>query len=211
MSTPDLYPELPEDFTGEMGKESEDLARVVQHCRMLWAETKRLTDELNGAEKDIRAWRVRYADLERDKERDAKASPLWPVCERVFVVWRDATGRDKKRTKFRLDRFELIRRFLKDLGEDEIPEVSYDRETGPPQNLLEECFAAVLGLAYDCFEDTNKNGKPVRYNDLKHAFGDSKLFEAKREKRPRDWRARLRKLDPEAPPEDALPGMDEAA
>ena len=196
---------LPDGFAGD-GSEA-DMKLLVEHARILHYDRQRFKDELKGANRDIAGWRTRYANLERDREKDARQSALWPVAERVFKVWLRAAGKDPRRTRFTFDRFDLVRRFLKDAEEDEI-----GTAPGPPSNPLEECMAAVIGGCFDCFVTVRANGSTKHHNDLKLIFRDQEKFEESRDRRPRDWRARVAEYDPYKPEQpDALPGLEDAA
>jgi hypothetical protein len=196
--------ELPPGFTGELTQE--ELTAIVRHCRDLHYEATRLADEVDGLESTIRQQAGRISRLQRNREAEAKAHPLWPlVKDRLFPAWVKAANKDPKRTRFRADRFELIRPFLRPIekaaGKDgsKIPAVSYDKDAGPPQNVIEECFAAIIGCTYDPFVTERRNGTKNCHTGWDLIFRDSPRFEEKQRQRPRDWRERMRAIDPEAP------------
>lgn len=103
-----------------------------------------LEDQLAGAEKEIRAWRTRYANLKRDKDAEAKASPYWPITTRLFAYWRRRCRHE--RAEFTADRFEIA-----------LPHVRVDPVL---------CVRAIDGAAFDPYiPPPGKNGKRRPKND----------------------------------------------
>lgn len=125
-----------------------------------------LEDQLAGAHKDIRAWRTRYANLERDKARDARASELWPTAIRLFDVWKQRTGHT--RSQWTLDRFFLVEPMLATYG----PEM---------------CERAIAGIAHDPYTKRRRNGTIQRFDSWKTCFSAADTFEEMANRAPRDW------------------------
>lgn len=116
-----------------------------------------LQSQLDGAEKEIRAWRTRYANAIADKDREAREHELWPQAVGLFNYWRTLCGHPA--SKFTPDRFWLLAPFLK-------------------RNGLELCHRAVEGAAYDPMTRVQKNGAVKRYDDLDLIFRDQGKFES---------------------------------
>ncbi len=69
-----------------------------------------LHDQLAGAEKDVRAWRMRYANLKRDVQAESEADPLWPLAVRLFKYHQRVCGH--LRAEWTPERFRMVRRLL---------------------------------------------------------------------------------------------------
>lgn len=130
-------------------------------------------DLLAGAERDVRSWRARYADLQRDKEAEARESPVWPAAVRVFDYWRQSCRHPK--SEWSLDRFEQVRPFLERSGK------GRGRAVKLPPQLIERneaiCKLAVDGIANDPFITSRKNGTARRHNGWHLIFGSADQFE----------------------------------
>jgi|GEM_PF-4858549 len=139
---------------------------AAPHLRVVDAETgeipddcpscKILREQLAGAERDLRAWRSRYAKAVRDKEAEARSHDLWKDAEKLFSYWRRRTGRT--RPQFTADRFWLVLPFLLKDGAD-------------------QCRRAIYGRAYDHYEARRKNGSIIRYYEWERIFGSRGEFE----------------------------------
>ena len=70
-----------------------------------------LHEQLAGADRELRAWRSRYARLEADVEAEAKADPL---AERVFCYWQAMT--DHPKAELTPLRYRMLSRHLKRKG-----------------------------------------------------------------------------------------------
>jgi hypothetical protein len=132
-------------------------------------EIQGLRDEIKGLKRDLAAWRRRYAELERDKEREARDSQLWPVAVRIFRAWQLATGHT--RCNFDHKRFALVEPHLKKKG----PEV---------------CLRAVAGIAFDHFSTPRKNGSLRHFDEWERVFKDAGQVEERANSAPKDWRVR---------------------
>lgn len=141
--------------------------------------TQRLEDEIAGLQRDIRGWAARYGDLRRDKDAEAKESPVWPAAVRVFEYWRRQTGKTK-RTVFTLDRFELVRPWLEKLG---------DPKAKPAERLEEAealCKLAVDGIAFDHYIEKAKNGIDRHHTGWHLIFKEADQFEKRCNSAPRE-------------------------
>jgi hypothetical protein len=146
---------------------------------MLADHTQRLEDEIAGLQRDIRGWAARYGDLRRDKDAEAKESPVWPAAVRVFEYWRRQTGKTK-RTVFTLDRFELVRPWLEKLG---------DPKAEPAKRLEEAealCKLAVDGIAFDHYVEKAKNGTDRHHVGFHLIFKEADQFEKRCNSAPRE-------------------------
>lgn len=130
-------------------------------------ECQAMQDKLDGAEKDINAWRTRYANLKRDKEREARENPLWPSALKLFQLWKALTG--SKRSEFQADRFEQCEPFLKAHG----PEL---------------CVRAICGAHFDPFITKRKNGTPKPHWGWELIFRNADKTEEFANRAPSEWR-----------------------
>lgn len=135
---------------------------------------KHREDVVAGLERDIRGWAARYQELKRDKDREARESDLWDDAERLFKLWRRATGR--KRCRFSTDRFYLVEPFLRRDG-------------------FERCAQAVIGRAFEHYTVQRKNGTTKRFHEWERIFDSRGEFEESANRIPKDWRERLEKWD----------------
>lgn len=156
-----------------------------------------LTDELAGSERDCRSWRVRHAELLRDKEAEAQESELWPAALRVFDYWRQQCRHP--RAEWTYDRFEMIRPHLE----------RSNTGKGKARNLTPElvarneeiCRLAIDALAFDPYVTTGKNGRPYTHDGLHLAFADADTLEARCKKAPAE---RIRAVFPPKPEQQTL-------
>lgn len=117
---------------------------------------QRLEDQIAGLERDIRGWTMRYADLQRDKEREAESHPDYERVKEIFDFWRHACNH--KRSRFSAERFWLI-----------LPH--YEKHG------YAMCRLAIDGAAFDAWETTRKNGSVKRHDDWALIFKDANKFE----------------------------------
>jgi hypothetical protein len=120
------------------------------------AACRQMEDQIDGLERDVRAWRARYADLARDVEKEAKRHPLYEKAEKLFGEWQHLTGHT--RSKWSPDRFKVAQPFLKKDG--------YDL-----------CLLAIQGAAFDPFTKPRANGTMKRFDDWELVFRDRYKFE----------------------------------
>lgn len=104
--------------------------------------------QLAGAEKDIRSWRARYAQLKASITED-EGHELFPSAKRLFDLWRERCNHP--RSTFTPERFALCLPHLRDLGE-------------------EVCRRAVDGAAYDCYTTIRRNGTVQRHDGFELIF-----------------------------------------
>ena len=141
---------------------------------------RQMNDQLAGAERDVRTWRARYADLKRDKEAEAEESPVWPAAIAVFDYWRERTGH--RGAEWNLDRFELIRPHL------ERSNTGRGRRAAKltPELIsrnVEICKLAIDGIVLDPFVSEGRNGRQIVHDDLHLVFGKSRQGASYFEKR----------------------------
>lgn len=162
---------------------------AVPHLRLVNTETGEVVegeqcpecqhkdDVIAGLERDIRGWAARYRELRRDLEQEARQSDLWPLGERLFVIWQRLTGR--RRAKFSYDRFRLVEPFLRKDG-------------------FELCAMAIVGRVFDHHTVTRRNGTTKHFYEWERIFKNRGEFEDSANRRPADWQERLAKVDPGA-------------
>lgn len=111
-----------------------------------------------GAERDVRAWRKRYHELERrlDPEGSARKHPLYEDIRALFELWQAEC--DHPRSKFTADRFRLALPLFDSYGE-------------------ETCVLAIRGAAYDPFTQQRRNGSTKRFDDWDLIFRSSDKLE----------------------------------
>jgi hypothetical protein len=140
-------------------------ADPARHLRVVDTETgesknletyvQELQDQLEGAEKELRAWRTRYANLKRDKDAEARKHPLWPQGVKAFQYWQKECRHP--RSGFDADRFWAVLPFLKDTDH-------YGEEM---------VRRAIDGAAYDPYTTRRKNGTVKRHDDWELIFRTS--------------------------------------
>lgn len=135
--------------------------------------TQELEDHIAGLQRDIRAEHVRYENLKRDKDAEARESPVWPAAVRIFDYWRRECNHT--RSEFSLDRFEMIRPFLERLsapkrGRSEAAQARLEKAEAI-------CKLAVDGIAHDPYVTTRKNGTKRFHNGWHLIFGEADQFE----------------------------------
>jgi hypothetical protein len=138
--------------------------RVVSPQEALTDEVETLHDQLKGAERDVRAWRMRCAKLERDRAGEREHHEEREIIQRLFDYWREKSGR--KRAKLTGERFDLVA--LK-LGEG---------------FTARELAEAIVGCCFDPWITANRNGSSERHDDLLTALKDGAAVERYRKKRP---------------------------
>jgi hypothetical protein len=126
-----------------------------------------LAVQLRGAETEVRAWRARYANLEGEKDAEARADKAWPTVVRLFGYWQRKCGYPG--AKFTPKRFRLAQPLLKKFG-------------------LEACIRAIDGAAYDPYVTKQRNGKPKLHSGFDLIFRDAEKLENFRDKVPDGWR-----------------------
>lgn len=122
----------------------------------LRAELAEVKVQLQGAERDIRAWRARCNFLETDKEEKARKDKLWPRAEKLFEEWQRLCRHP--RSKWDYTRFEVVRPYLRSDG--------YDL-----------CLLAIQGAAFDPYTKARENGSVKRFDDWELIFKNRGKFE----------------------------------
>lgn len=112
--------------------------------------------QLEGAEREIRAWRTRTINAERDSARDAFNHPSWEDVKELFAYWRMRT--DHPRCRYGAKRFWAAEPFLRDYGE-------------------KLCRRAIDGIAFDPFTKRRRNGTLERFDSWELLFRDRGRFE----------------------------------
>lgn len=122
----------------------------------LRAELGELQDQLSGAEREIRAWRARCAELTRDRDADAAKDQMWPLALALFREWREVTNH--RRSEFTTDRFMLLAPYLKRHGE-----------------MMVRC--AIHGIGLDPFTTPRANGTVERHDSWETMLKSQGSFE----------------------------------
>lgn len=127
------------------------------------AACTRKNDEIAGLERDVRGWAVRYAELKRDRDAEAREHPMWETGKALFTEWKKATNHP--RSHWTPERFWQCERFL----------------TGSRfgQTTEERCVwirRAIRGIAFDCFKTTRRNGSVKLHNDWELLFRSEDKF-----------------------------------
>ena len=138
-------------------------------------DCRRHLDEISGLERDLRGWAVRYAQLKRDKDTDAREHPMWPVGERIFREWRSVCRHP--RSPWTPDRFWMVEPFLTN--------AKYGVEL---EQRVALCRRAVAGAAFDPFVSHRRNGSEHRHNGWDLIFRSSDKFEEFCCKAPAGWK-----------------------
>lgn len=182
-------------FDGELSPANLDLlARRVQELdaalKAAKGEIAELGDVLTERDSTLKSLEAKLRKAKRDREHEARGSDLWPIAERLFAIWKRATGNKSPRSQLTADRFELVAPFLRGAEQDTIT-----TEPGPPRNALEDCCAAIIGRVFDHYSVVRANGSTKRFWEWDRIFGSADNFEDSRDRRPRDWRQRLAQID----------------
>lgn len=115
-----------------------------------------MQDEIDGLQRELRAWRARYAGLSRDKDAEARKDPLYESAERLFNEWKRLCR--KPRSDWTPDRFRMVHPFLKRKG-------------------FDICLLAIQGAGFDAFSKVQANGRTKYFNDWKLIWRDEDTFE----------------------------------
>jgi hypothetical protein len=165
--------QLVDDDTGEI---------VPREVADLTEQVEKLKTDLRMAQRDVKAKNRRIAEMERDKAQERLNHPRYQDIERIARYWhRKCRGGSGRVNPMSPDRFDAVARIL---DQERIVVVDGKRTTEPMYSM-EECKAAVDGLAFDHFTKPRRNGSVQHFDDLELAFRDSKHFEEFRDKAPR--------------------------
>jgi hypothetical protein len=166
----------------EMDRETGELFQRCPDCILK-------DDEIKGLKTNLKGWQLKYAQLRREKEAEARASEWWPVAVVLFGIWKDLTGHLQSAWSY--DRFVLVVPFLS--------------AHGPTL-----CERAIAGIAFDHYSAPRKNGTTQHYNEWERCFKDSGQFERFANAAPQGWQP-TRRWD-ELSPLQRIPSIvDEAA
>ena len=130
------------------------------------SEQRAMLDVIEGLERDIRGWTRRYAELQRDKDAEARAHESWPTLMALFAYWREETGHLKAR--WTGDRFWAALPLWQSFG------------TG-------NCAAGVAGIGHEPNRKQLKNGRWEVYNSWELLFRNAGTLERYAKRRPKDW------------------------
>lgn len=158
----------------------------------LMAENVAIKGAYRELEHRLRAALSQIAQMKTDHEATARKSQLWPVAERLFVIWQRAT---KSKARFTFKRFEVVEPHIRPLldADGGVTEHQLQMIDGPPEGIFEECAAAIIGRVYDHFSTERPNGTMKHYWEFERIFSE---MDDSLARRPRDWRQRLAQLDP---------------
>jgi hypothetical protein len=128
------------------------------------AEIDYLTDQLTGAENNVRSMRTQMANLKRELAGEIdEQHKLFPQAVGLFRYWQGKC--DHPRMKFTADRMALVLPFLK---------------RHKPETIRE----AIRGAAFDPFTVTRKNGTKHEHNGWHQIFANEDKFQDYRKRAP---------------------------
>lgn len=119
------------------------LDQVTGNMQPLGEYLQPFEDHISGLQRAVKSENLRYENLKRDKEKEAKAHPLWPQAMEVFGHWKKVCKHP--RSSWSPERFEQVRPFLEKHG-------------------VELCKRACDGAAFDPFVTQRKNGSKKRHD-----------------------------------------------
>ena len=129
-----------------------------------------LQDQLDGAGKEIKGWRNRYAKLERDLEEEARKDALWLVAQALFKKWQQLSGH--KNSKWTPGRFYACEPYLRRHG-------------------WEMFERAVTGLTYQPYTKQRRNGTTQRFDSWESLTKSDGAFEEYANRAPKGWTSTL--------------------
>lgn len=129
-------------------------------------------DEIKGLNRDLTTWRLRHANLMRDKEAEAREDGMWQLAQRLFEVWKALTGHN--RSEFMWDRFNMVAPYLR------------NKKYGPRLVAM-----GIVGIAYDPYTPIRKNGTKSRQDRWDQLFKNTDRFEEYCNCAPKDWEKRI--------------------
>lgn len=170
--------------------------------------TQDLTDHISGLQRDVAAEHRRYENLKRDREAEARESPVWPAAVRVFDYWRKQCRHAK--AEWTLDRFDQLRPFLELSGKGK------GRTSKLNDDLIARnearCMLAIDGIAFDPYETPRKNGSMRRHDGWHLIFGNADQFEERCKAAPVERIEEVRRqLNPKGAADDGASGAAAAA
>lgn len=141
-------------------------------------ECQRKADEIYALHRDLRAWAIRYRELQRDKAVEAREHPCWPVAQLLFSGWRKRCNHPKAR--WTEDRFWACEAFL-----------SGGRYGKTLEDRVMLCARAIAGAGFDAFEVKRKNQTVKRFDEWSRIFDGADKFEDFCNRAPLGWRPTL--------------------
>ncbi len=130
-----------------------------------------LEDQLSGVQKEVQGWRARYANLERDKDREARENALWLPAQALFEHWKKLTGH--KNSKWGPGRFRDCESLLRVYG-------------------VEVFERAIAGIAYNPYSKIRRNGTTQRYDSWETLCKSAGGLEEYANRAPKGWRVTLK-------------------
>jgi hypothetical protein len=144
--------------TGELVEDVPEYSEALVTLRKLDTQVRML-------ERDIAGKRLRIAELEADREEEARNHPLRSQVEVVHACWKAACGR--RRALHYTDVFNIAAAIQK-MG-------------------LDTCLRAVAGAKYDPYRRRLKNGNFKAYDDLETIFKTYAKVSDFAERAPTTW------------------------
>lgn len=138
-----------------------------QQIALLEDLVKPLEAQINGLQRDVRGWSMRYGELKRDKARLAKEHPLYADAKGAFEEWKRRCNH--RRSPFTAERFWLVVPYLEN-----------------PKYGLRMVLRAIRGAEHDAFEVARKNGSRKRFDEWERIFKDAGTFEEFVNRAPRE-------------------------
>lgn len=171
---------LPSQPDPDIGKRTTSLKVISEEGEIVRESTEErdcpgclaLKDQLQGAEKDIKAWRTRHANLKRDQEADAQKDALWLVIKALHDLWRNVCKHLK--SEFGLTEYKQALPYVKRRG--------YG---------VEMCERAIAGAGFQPTTSRRLNGTVKRHDDWELIFRNHSKFEEFCNRAPLDWKPML--------------------
>lgn len=174
---PNLYVVGGHAVDGDTG-ELVTIAGLQTEVATLKAENAKMSAELKGALRDLRAWRIRYRQLEEDKAEEAREHPCWPVGGHLCIAWRKMCNHP--RSPWEPKRFWACEPFL------------CSSCYGETLTLrVELCARAIKGAQFDPWTKPRKNGTVWKGDDWEAIFKSPGRFEDFCNRAPLQWQPKL--------------------
>lgn len=156
---------LVDPATGEL---AEDAPSYPEALTLL----HQLDTQISMMDRDLKGKRLRIAELEADREQEARDHPLRPQVDAVHACWKAATG--KRRPLHFSDVFSIAAAVNK-LG-------------------FDTCLRAVVGARFDPYTKRQRNGQTKRYDDLDTIFKTFGKVSDFAGRAPEDWKPDAEKV-----------------
>lgn len=144
-------------------------ADTGQRMGPLAEHTLPLQDQIDGLEREIRAWRARIASMKRDEAAKALSHTLFPKAKRAFEHWQIVCRHE--RSGFTSERFWIVEPFLEN-----------KKRYG-----LEIVLRAIDGAAFQSWVSRRSNGSLKVHNDWNKIFASGDAVEERANRAPRGW------------------------